>query len=260
MRLFIALTLPEDIRQACAQAARDYEARYPKGNYSAPDNYHVTLRFLGECEEQRVAALEVACQQAAAAHWPFDLALGPASAFYRGKEAILHLTLDGDGAALAALQQDCDRRLASLGFAPEGKPYQPHITLARRVRGLEGDGAFDRSVPTGAWRAMDIALMHSTRVAGKLAYVPLFRTPLGTERAVVDRLEGGRILCQRLPDGAPLALEPDRVQPGVQEQDVLTYTAGGYRVDPAATQARRQKANARLQRLFQKKEDQPPCN
>lgn len=257
MRLFIALTLPDHVRRACARAARAYQARYPKGNYSDPGNYHVTLRFLGEWEERRVAALESVCRQVAAAHPPFGLALGPASAFYRGKEAILHLTLGGDGLALAALQQDCDRRLATLGFAPEDKPYRPHITLARRVRGLEGDGAFAAPTPAGAWEAMDIALMHSTRVAGKLAYVPLFRTPLGTGRAVVDRLEGGRILCQRLPDGVPLTLRADEVPAGVREQDVLIYAAGGYRVDEAATQARKRQAQARLHRLLHPKQEHP---
>lgn len=253
MRLFLGLELPAPVREACAKDAEVWQARYPKGNYSQASNYHVTLRFLGECEEALVGRLEAVCQHAAAATPPFSLALGPVDAFFRGSEAIVHWTLEGDTAALTALHERCAQALLPLGFEPEAPPYRPHITLARRVRRVEAAALAGQPVPEAKWQADALSLMHSTRVEDRLAYVPLFRTPLGTQQAVVDRMEGEAVVCQRLPDGAPLRLTPGMVEAGVQEQDVLVYRQGVYEVDRTATEARKQQAQAALARLFQRK-------
>jgi 2'-5' RNA ligase len=95
-----------------------------------PESVHVTLKFLGEVEETRVADITSAL---AAAVEPFELRLQPAAlgGFGGARLRVVWLGLEGDVEALAALAGRVEQALTPLGFPAERRPFAAHLTIAR---------------------------------------------------------------------------------------------------------------------------------
>ena len=106
--------------------------------WTHPGNWHLTLRFLGNVPTPRLPELTTALAEVAFA--PFTLAVGRAGAFpARGTPRVLWLGLTRGGKECASLAGAVNAALAPLGFAPEGRPFAPHLTLARvhEARGID---------------------------------------------------------------------------------------------------------------------------
>jgi 2'-5' RNA ligase len=95
-----------------------------------PENVHATLCFIGACPEERLDALLAVgeCVRVARATLRFD------TYEYWRKPRILCATASNDaGYALAALARELGERATDAGFAPDAKPFRPHLTLARKA-------------------------------------------------------------------------------------------------------------------------------
>ncbi|HET6655397.1 MAG TPA: RNA 2',3'-cyclic phosphodiesterase [Gammaproteobacteria bacterium] len=128
MRLFFALWPDDALREALHRAARK-PARQSGGKPMAPDNYHVTLKFIGNADDEACACLCAAAD--AIRGQPFELRLDTLG--FWPKPRILWLGAEQVPEALAALARDLERAAAGCGFEPELRPYRPHVTLARKV-------------------------------------------------------------------------------------------------------------------------------
>ena len=169
-RLFFALWPDGPARDALAAAGR--RVAVEAGGRPVPAaNLHLTLAFLGEVPDGRVeAALEVAGGVRGDA---FDLALDRIGAFRRSGVAWA-----GPSAVppeLVRLQSDLEASLRAGGFALDGRPFAPHLTLARKVTNPVADAAIE---PV-AWRVERYALVRSARGTG--AYEELAGWKLGKE-------------------------------------------------------------------------------
>lgn len=125
LRLFIALELPEDHRHQL------YALRDPtwKARWARPDQFHLTLRFLGFAEATLLPQLTQTLAQIEAPAFeltPKELVALPSPA----RPRVLAVAVD-DHPTLQALQAEIERRVVALGFTPETRPFRPHITLAR---------------------------------------------------------------------------------------------------------------------------------
>ncbi len=136
-----------------------------------PENIHVSLKFLGDVDEARAGELQSALQRAAGAGSeprPLALQITGFGVFpdYR-RPHVLWAGVTPDP-ALELLQNRVEQEFAPLGFPSEGRPFRPHVTLARTNRdarprdfaGLETEFAklsFDEAVSIG-----ELDLMHST--------------------------------------------------------------------------------------------------
>jgi RNA 2',3'-cyclic 3'-phosphodiesterase len=189
-RLFVALDPDEAVRAGVAAAVAGLRlATGPAGGalrFGDPATIHLTLRFLGEVAEARVGSVAAAVAAAAAEHRPLSLEVRGAGAFPSPRRArVVWLGLGGDLAPLAALAAGLDRHLAPLGFAAEGRPFTPHLTVARaRTPGgahglaaaLEAASAAMVPVP---WRAGALTLFESHLERTGARHLPLLRAPLG---------------------------------------------------------------------------------
>jgi 2'-5' RNA ligase len=129
MRLFTGFDLsPEVIRTL--DALLDQLRPAARIKWSLPANLHVTTRFIGEWAEDRLPDLRAALA-ALPSHPPIPIHIrklgffpNPHSprVFWAGVEA---------SPDLAALASEIDRALDPLGLPPEGRPFSPHLTLAR---------------------------------------------------------------------------------------------------------------------------------
>lgn len=167
MRLFFGLQLPAHWRQALANQAAALKKAGVKGTFTRPENYHLTLVFLGET--QRVEEAKRALRQVKGA--PFPLRSAAPGCFSKKGGDIWWLGVE-PSPALMDLQHSLETHLRAAGFPLEERPYRPHITLARRVKGpSELLGKVD--LPPQEALIHQLTLFSSERVDGVLRYLPL---------------------------------------------------------------------------------------
>jgi len=133
MRLFVALTPPADAMAELEAAVAPLRDGWPDLRWASQDRWHVTLAFLGEVAEPKLAGLATRLERAAARHPGQQLTIGRAGAFPGARKAqvlIARIEPLTDLAALAASVAAGARR-AGASAPDEGRKYRPHLTLAR---------------------------------------------------------------------------------------------------------------------------------
>ena len=134
LRVFCAIELPAEVRARAAEHIARLRKAVPdvRASWEREEKLHITLKFLGEVEAGRVEALSVAASRATGQARPFNLALAGAGAFPpRGLPRILWLGINDSSGALARLHGRLEDECAAAGFEREGRPFHPHLTLAR---------------------------------------------------------------------------------------------------------------------------------
>lgn len=172
IRAFVAILLDEAVRAAVAAVV---ERLRPLGGSVAwvpVANLHLTLQFLGEQPEERLAAAEAALDDAAARTAPIETALHGIGAF-PGLERprILWVGLAQGALEVRALQARVAEALAREGFPREERPWHPHLTIGRvhddrrwrREAGPALRQALAQAAGTrfGTLRISEVALMRS---------------------------------------------------------------------------------------------------
>ncbi len=112
-------------------------AAAPAFGWVAPESLHLTLRFLGPVDPERLEALAADLRLIAVE--PFPAGLDGLGAFGRPSAArVVWLGLEAGSEELVRLAAEVEAHCAAHGFEPEDRPYSPHLTLARsRARGGE---------------------------------------------------------------------------------------------------------------------------
>ena len=123
-RIFTGLEIPADIGQSLASL----RGGLPGARWIDPENYHVTLRFIGDVDD--LIAHEVASMLGKVRRPAFELHVSDLAAFGGRKPRALVATL-GPAQALMELQAEHERLMQRVGLEPEGRKYTPHVTLAR---------------------------------------------------------------------------------------------------------------------------------
>lgn len=135
MRLFIALPLPEAVREAVVERAARLRSVLPPARWVPPSNLHLTLRFLGEIEPARLADLHLSLAGCFGAHRPFRLRLTRGGCFPPRRPARVAWVGFAPCAELMDLQVTVAAGLRDrLGIGPEPRAFDPHLTLARPRR------------------------------------------------------------------------------------------------------------------------------
>jgi 2'-5' RNA ligase len=131
MRLFVALNLPKKERDRIHRASRALRDQEMPVRWVVPDNYHLTLKFLGEVRGDRVGRIDEILARVAAGCQPFSAGLGGFGAFPSVRRPrVLWLGVE-PSPALRCLKQDVEWGLADLGFERETRAFHPHLTLGR---------------------------------------------------------------------------------------------------------------------------------
>jgi 2'-5' RNA ligase len=131
IRAFVALPIPAATRDRVAEVVAELTPRLPGLRWTAPEGWHLTLRFLGPTEPTVLAALEPRLRQAAARCPPAAVPVGGLGMFpERGSPRILWLHVELPD-TLRGLQQECEAAAVDLGFPPESRSFRSHLTLGR---------------------------------------------------------------------------------------------------------------------------------
>ena len=190
MRLFLAIEMPDGVREHIAGISRDWkEAWYAYGEpretvWVRPQNLHVTLKFLGEVADNEVPAL-CAALKTVESPGPASLVPERVECFPdRGPVRVIAVGIGGDDGRLVLLHGRIEVACEPLGYERERRRYRPHITLARCKRPLPShmraklleDGV--RQLPAPPFEANEFVLMESRLKPDGAEYIPLARFPL----------------------------------------------------------------------------------
>lgn len=182
LRTFIALEIPDGVRAAAAKLMQRLKASGAKVTWTAPENLHVTLKFLGEVDVTSIAHVCSAVQRAAAPLSPFRVSLQGAGAFPEiSRPRVLWLGVDEGKDPLIELHARIEEQLAELSYPFDGRRYTPHVTLGR-VRGpnevLAEQLALESQLAVGDMYVEEVLIYSSELTQDGPLYTPLGRAPL----------------------------------------------------------------------------------
>jgi 2'-5' RNA ligase len=182
MRLFVAIPLPDALRQAAEESLIALDLRASHWRIVAGSGLHLTLRFLGETEAERAARLDGALAEIARATPRLELALRGAGAFPDGRRPrTLWLGIEelGTGDALAGLAARLEWLARESGFPPETRRFSPHVTLARARGAAPAIPALSTIGALGSFRPDDLVLYRSRTGPRGARYEVVGRYPFG---------------------------------------------------------------------------------
>ena len=133
IRSFIAIELPDKLKQELTQLeARLKLGKQPWVKWVDPYSIHLTLKFLGNIAVDRTGEITGAIETAARGMSAFYLEIKELGVFPNLRRVqVVWVGVSGEVDKLSQLQRQIESNLARLGFAPERRPFTPHLTLAR---------------------------------------------------------------------------------------------------------------------------------
>ncbi|MDO8357639.1 MAG: RNA 2',3'-cyclic phosphodiesterase [Nitrospirota bacterium] len=195
IRAFLAVELSQELRAELAtiqqELKRRIEPEIKRGtriSWARPASIHLTLKFLGDMDEQVIdplrGAIETSIERQAAVTVPLErlgvfpnpqsprlLWVGPSEHWERGEEAKRVVEIRG------AIEQSCE----GFGFLREPRPFSPHLTLARIKMGerhvgvaLAKSGVLDRQFSLGSLAIASVVLMQSELKSTGSVYTKLW--------------------------------------------------------------------------------------
>jgi len=165
MRLFVAVMPPTQALDELRSATEVMRSAHPRLRWSLPDQWHLTLAFLGEVGDEARADLSARLSRAADRHPPMRLALHGAGRFGHG---VLWTRVAGDVAELRGLAASVRAAARRAGIDIEDRPYRPHLTLARGRDGVDLRPIVDALAGFAGrtWTAGELHLVRSHLGAG----------------------------------------------------------------------------------------------
>lgn len=182
MRTFVAVPLSGETRSGIERTVAALRPRTRGIRWVPPGNLHLTLRFLGEVDEVRIPDLSRAIDLATAGIPPFTIRTCGVGAFPgMGSPRVLWVGLEGDLESLLKLQRRVEEELVGLGLPGEDKPFSPHLTVGRALRGTRAwvKGPLQGLDPPQEMRVHGVHLMKSVLSPEGAVYTSLYQAALG---------------------------------------------------------------------------------
>jgi 2'-5' RNA ligase len=166
MRLFIAINFNDDMRSRLLGLCGELFRRSDRGSFSALENLHLTLAFLGKCDAKRANVVKSLLDRVRFS--PFAVVIDRVGRFER-KGGDTWRAGVRKNEALSGLQHTLTNELAAIGFEADKYEYSPHVTLGRKV---VTDTVPWKITPFGE-TVGSVELMKSERVRDKLTYTAI---------------------------------------------------------------------------------------
>ena len=134
LRTFIAIELPAEILRLMKQAQAQLQAAAPPHSvrWVRTEGIHLTLKFLGPVPMSQIDAITATMAAAARGVEPFTLTFGGAGCFPNLKRPrVVWIGIAEPTGRLNSLQRAVESAISPLGYPPEERGFQPHLTLGR---------------------------------------------------------------------------------------------------------------------------------
>lgn len=170
MRIFIGIQPDSQLRESLFILSSRLQEQV-RGRFTHPDNYHITLWFIGETDELGLSKIRTASAAAAREVPPFPLKMHILSSFQRSCRHILWVGME-DSPFLRTLYRSLERELRMQGFPANNQRYLPHITLARDAIWEEESPL--GSLPNDMFQVRDLTVFESCKMNSKQTYIPRY--------------------------------------------------------------------------------------
>lgn len=172
MRLFVAINLAENMKEAIMDLQDSMMFSGVQGNFTRPENMHLTLAFIGDYPDPVYVAEAVGELETA----PFRLSLEGLGSFGR-----LWWVGTGVSDPLMKLTRTLRHRLADADIPFDHKKFKPHITIVRNPRGAADyrPGREAERLKRASMTVDHISVMRSDRGKHGMVYTEQARIPLG---------------------------------------------------------------------------------
>ena len=132
IRSFVAIPIPAEIRRRLAEVEKDLMPSRAGVKWVPEDNFHVTLKFLGYVEPERLEAVARGVETAVQGAGPFEVELAEVGAFPKiSRPSVIWVGVKKGGQEMITLADRVDAEMAKIGFERETRPFSPHITVGR---------------------------------------------------------------------------------------------------------------------------------
>jgi 2'-5' RNA ligase len=135
VRVFVAVPFPAQLKAKLATLRQEFRQLPLVAAWVHEAGFHLTLKFLGEVKSTQIAPILSCMTHAAKGVHPFSITLRGVGVFpHESSPRVLWVGIEDDTGLLKQVQQTLEARLAQIGFPPDGRPFTPHLTLARLKR------------------------------------------------------------------------------------------------------------------------------
>jgi RNA 2',3'-cyclic 3'-phosphodiesterase len=134
VRAFVAIDLPESIKQKVYDSQNALKQCNVRLKFVDPAGFHITLKFLGEVEPSSIDPIIHALQSLS--QDPFTITVGPITWNNPKRPRVIWCTIR-DGGECASLHHRIEDLLAPLGIPRENRPFATHATIARVREGTQ---------------------------------------------------------------------------------------------------------------------------
>jgi 2'-5' RNA ligase len=182
MRAFVAIELSENIRSALTQAQSHLKHSGIDAKWVAKDNIHLTLKFLGDMADERLAEVKTSIDRVASSFKPFELTIKGMGAFPEtGFPEIIWAGIGKGAKESADIAKKVDIELSKLGFKPETRLFTAHVTIGR-VRATGNKKAYKNKAPSA--NKSDF----SVDAPQIVTFITLFRSKLTSDGPVYTKI------------------------------------------------------------------------
>jgi 2'-5' RNA ligase len=176
MRVFFAIEFDDSIKHYIETVQNIVRENSIKGNFSHEDNFHLTLKFIGEVGEEKLTKLKYSLDSTVKQVQPFSIKFDRLGFFTKDAKKIVWIGIRNEDKGLDQLYNTLEAFLFNNGFSKDFRGYSPHITLARETVFMPGfeEKLSKIEIDPMEIRVNRVSLMESTRVNGKLKYRAIY--------------------------------------------------------------------------------------
>ncbi len=186
MRAFIAIELPEEVRDILSKIQDELKQTRADVKWVAAENIHLTLKFLGEIEQELVKKIQAILEEIAQNNSPFSLHLSNLGAFPKLQYPRVVWFGAIDDQPVLNIAKDLESQMLKIGFPAESRPFSSHITLGRVRSGLNRKVLVEKieflnknlSPPLPEFKVFGLTLFKSTLTPHGPLYEAVFNCPL----------------------------------------------------------------------------------
>lgn len=132
MRTFIAIELPKQIKDVLADLQAHLKQSNADVKWVKPENIHLTLKFLGEIDEDKLVKITEIIERIASQKKQFQIKLSRLGAFpKKGFPRVLWVSVDKGDEETKAIVKELEENIERLGIPKEERPFSSHITIGR---------------------------------------------------------------------------------------------------------------------------------
>ncbi len=190
LRLFVALAVPDAVREAMLRVQRELQPLAPRGavRWTKPEQFHLTLRFLGDVSSDCLAALRESVRAVCSGEPALHLQAQGVGFFPNARSPRVIWIGIGDGEnRLADFQRKIEGAVQPFSVGPGSERFAGHVTLGRfnqhkwlDINALTASVEAMKSSKFGKWTVREVEIIRSELLATGSRYTSLATVRLGT--------------------------------------------------------------------------------